>query len=103
MEHTKITTWLIAVLDSIAEEDEPNCFISVFVHLTRNFGENELGETKELRTRQMITRANVYTPRLLGVDATKKGIEELAEKNWVLTINLPGQMRLLTDTAHQDT
>ncbi|MDP3770599.1 MAG: hypothetical protein U1A25_00710 [Candidatus Sungbacteria bacterium] len=94
MEYTRINAALLLVLDSIAQEDESCCFIAVFVHLTRDFGEDELRVIKDLRERSMVTRAHVYSKRLLGLDATKKAIEELATKNWVLVINLSGRKKL---------
>lgn len=101
MEASKINAALWLVLDSIASEDESCCFLSVFVHLARDFDENGLWNIRDLRERDMVTRACVYTKRLLGLDATKKAIEELAEKDWVLVINLFGQKNFV-DFSHQD-
>ena len=101
MKGAKINAALFFVLDSIAQEDQDCCFLSVFVHLTRDFGEDELRVIEDLREGDMVTRACVYTKRLLGLDATKKAIEELAEKDWVLVINFFGQ-ESFADFSHQD-
>lgn len=101
MEASKINAALWLVLDSIAPEDESCCFLSVFVHLARDFDERELWNIRDLRERNMVMRACVYTKRLLELDATKKAIEELVEKDWVHSINFSGQKNL-TDFSHQD-
>lgn len=99
MDDNKISAALSAELDEVDEIDASFRIFTVFVHLARDFPDTtspEFETITRLRRSDDILNPKAYTKRLLGLEITKKGVEELAKEDWVVVIKLSAKRRFLT-------